>query len=1211
MPHPLEQQIAGLRRKVRLLTWLHGLSWVAACTVAAVIGLALLDYLIHFHDRGIRVIASLAALTALVLATTHYLLRGALARFRDMDLALRVEKRFPQLQDRLASTLQFLREPEDDPHAGSAALRRAVIAQTTSELEGLTLGQVVNPRPALRAGLLAAAIAAIAGALIALDPGSSRIALARLANPFGEVAWPQRSHLAFREPVTRAALGSPLELSVVDANGARLPDEVTLHLRFQGGDEEKTEKMRFVDGAMIYRRESVNRPFSYRAEGGDDRSMPWIDLEVVEPPAVESLAATITPPEYTHWPVEKSQRHVRALKGSQVWFEGASTKPLKSAALCLETGEEIPAAVSEDGYSFATRAEGDKVFTVLASTAYFFKLVDREDFEGRGDRYEIRCETDLPPNVVIQHPNSDLFVTSIAEVPLQIQVDDDLAVRQVDLRYTRSDHSDQGDISQRLHPPASEDVPAKPEAQPKGLSAKGAAAPVSVEYVWRLEELKLPAGAQVTFHITASDYLPQEGRSVLRRLTIISADELYDRLAERQTSILGELARVLEIQRQSRTQLQNVQIQQQDVGALKKADLDRLQAAELTQRQVNRALTSDTEGVPALVNQLLTDLRNNKVDSPDIERRMMGLLLGLGHIEQEHIPPITTGLTSAIKTVQSDLNDNRQQHPASVGENLDLAAGHQDQAIAALEQMLGEMTQWDNYRRFFREITGLRREHEDISRQTAEMAAETLARDIKNLTPQQQADLKKIGRRQQELARRFDNVQQNMQQMAQQLGDQDPLAAGVLSDALHRARSQGISGKMRQAGQNTEQNQVGQAGQTQKQVNEDLREVLDILANRRESELSRLVEKLREAERELGDLRRREALLRSKIGEAEKNPDEKQRRRELERLRREQEQLQKEAERFARKLQRLQSQQAGQKVARAGQQMGQASKQAGDGQAGESGESAEQALADLEEAQQQLAQDRQKAETDLAVEQLAKIEDALQGLKGRQETVISETRRLAELRAANGNLTRGQRASLLDLARQESAIETETLELAKKLAAAEVFSLALRGGARDLKLAADLLARQETGQSAMTAEQNALRRFEQLLSTLASDQDKPGGKKKPGGQAGQGGGQQGQQDGIPEIAQLKMLKLMQEEINMRTSDLQERYGKQTELTDIQQREFDNVSQQQGELADLMFNLSKPTKAAPEDDPEKLPDFSLDGLESPDKDKQEAKPDDRP
>ena len=41
---------------------------------------------------------------------------------------------------------------------------------------------------------------------------------------------------------------------------------------------------------MVARKDNVTRPFWYRAEGGDDTSMDWIRLEVLEPPRLESLS---------------------------------------------------------------------------------------------------------------------------------------------------------------------------------------------------------------------------------------------------------------------------------------------------------------------------------------------------------------------------------------------------------------------------------------------------------------------------------------------------------------------------------------------------------------------------------------------------------------------------------------------------------------------------------------------------------------------------------------------------------------------------------------------------------------------------------------------------------------------------------------------------------------------------------------------------------
>ncbi len=63
MLHPLEQKIVALRRRVRRLAAVYGLSLVAAillATVAAVLGS--IDCLLRLEDRGVRIIASLGAL---------------------------------------------------------------------------------------------------------------------------------------------------------------------------------------------------------------------------------------------------------------------------------------------------------------------------------------------------------------------------------------------------------------------------------------------------------------------------------------------------------------------------------------------------------------------------------------------------------------------------------------------------------------------------------------------------------------------------------------------------------------------------------------------------------------------------------------------------------------------------------------------------------------------------------------------------------------------------------------------------------------------------------------------------------------------------------------------------------------------------------------------------------------------------------------------
>ena len=112
MLHPLEQKIVALRRRVRRMAAVYGLSVVAAALLGTMAALGLIDYLLRFQDRGLRIIASLlswACSAGPFIVTSSWRCWCALG---DADLALRVERRFPDLDDRLLSAVEFLQPPK-------------------------------------------------------------------------------------------------------------------------------------------------------------------------------------------------------------------------------------------------------------------------------------------------------------------------------------------------------------------------------------------------------------------------------------------------------------------------------------------------------------------------------------------------------------------------------------------------------------------------------------------------------------------------------------------------------------------------------------------------------------------------------------------------------------------------------------------------------------------------------------------------------------------------------------------------------------------------------------------------------------------------------------------------------------------------------------------------------------------------------------------
>ena len=140
------------------------------------------------------------------------------------------------------------------------------------------------------------------------------------------------------------------------------------------------------------------RSFSYRVEGGDGRSMPWPEVEVVEPPAVESLSVRLVPPAYTGWPADRNPRGTSALVGTEVRIAGRPRRRWRlPATLCLEGAGKIPAWIGSDGYSLHASVTAATPFVVEKSGAYWFELTDREGLHGGADdRWEIRPIADAP-----------------------------------------------------------------------------------------------------------------------------------------------------------------------------------------------------------------------------------------------------------------------------------------------------------------------------------------------------------------------------------------------------------------------------------------------------------------------------------------------------------------------------------------------------------------------------------------------------------------------------------------------------------------------------------------------------------------------------------------------------------------------------------------------------------------------------------------------
>jgi len=245
----------------------------------------------------------------------------------------------------------------------------------------------------------------------------------------------------------------------------------------------------------------------------------------------------------------------------------------------------------------------------------------------------------------------------------------------------------------------------------------------------------------------------------------------------------------------------------------------------------------------------------------------------------------------------------------------------------------------------------------------------------------------------------------------------------------------------------------------------------------------------------------------------------------------------------------------------------------------------EEALKNLDDAEQELAQAREEAEEQLAQEQFAKMGDLIKSLAERQVRMVEDTVGYDAKKSEAGSLTAAQRAGVRSLAMVEDGLKQETDELAERMGdGVPVFSLILKKASDSMNKATSNLQKLDTGTPTQKAEKSAAQRLQQLVDSLQPDKPKEGENQQQQQQQ-QGGEQQGGQqegDGIPTVAQLKMLKRLQSEINERTTELDGIARDGGKLSDDQKTELDSLKLEQGRLADLLRDLSKPKRSDGED-----------------------------
>ncbi len=1137
MANSLSNRIERLARDLSQQRWSRAIYWTAAVGLAVAFGLILADYMTRSTDPGLRWIAAGSLLASLVLAAHHWMRPVWRKPVTNHTAAIEVQRHFPELGSRLSSAVEFLNQSSDDPRDGSAELRRAVVLDASSQVERLEIERVVDPQPTRRAAVAACAAIGLFVLFALADFQGLSTAAGRLLAPWSQLDWPRMHRLVVVDAPERLARGQVFEVAIADQQG-RLPRQLQIFYRNATGDRERleTQLLPVAGDTAIARRENVQRSFAFRVTGGDDAAMPWRSVEVVDAPAVGNLTITATPPAYTGIDAQEVGPDLRLLSGTQLTLSAQSASPLNGAVVELRAGDtktEVPCEcdrLPEGQTTISIPRERWTVTTAQDSATtsrYRLRLNEAEGLLGYSDERLLIVEPDPVPEVAWQSPTTDLYVAHKALLPIATTVRDNLAIDRVDLLVSLSEEQateKKTPTSMSLYV-SGEDV------------TRSAASSFTVTHELDLTPLALNVGDQLVLAIEATDFRPGTGRTRTERLvTIISPEELSQRIADATAGLTQQLERALGSQRSVRAGAQQVEAMRQR-DELARASVDQLTTLGYEQRQVAAVLNNPDTGAKSLANQLLEEIRINRLERPELSGKLDDLIAELANLEQGPLPAADRGLSDARNAAERSITSASEQQRRAMGEALAAANQSQSTTIKSLESLIDRLGVWSDNQRFVREVADLEREQRQLANAARQLAADRGQTPARALAAEQE----RLANQQAELARRFERLVRGLRDRIQNSGPSEPNEP--LKDALAQANEQGTGGRIADAASQLQRGQLGLASEQQSAAAEDLKDMLDTLRDRAPQDPKQLLAELDRAKEELKEVRQQAA-------EAGQSPQQRQ-------------QLSDKSDRLARQLRRLSADKASQSTQQASQSMGQAAQENNDNGT----QSMQEADRSLQQAEQQVAQRQRELKEQIARSVLQRLARDLQEYIVQQRGVLNGTV------AANDASVDVQRTEAPRLAEEQQGLETALGFAIKDLEVRPAFATALGGATDAMHQATQRLRAADTSIRTQRHEHRALVRLQQVASALKSDpnQPPPESQQSPPPGAGQGGGQQ--PPSPIDVAELRMLRLMQLQLNAQTRAFEADTAASLLADEEVATTAERLAREQSLLADLVRELA--------------------------------------
>jgi len=439
----LQSHISSIRAKHVMVAVFTGVA-LAVALIALWTGIAMwIDWSV---TRGLpqwgRTLSLAFELVAVAYIIARYIVGPILCAPDDEEIALMVEREYPDFRSRMIASVQLTRK-DAQAELVAADKARSLVAVMVRQAEELArqfpLSEVIKTKTLRQLLIVAGTIVVIAAVFFLMGLPTSGILFSRVL--LGNAAIPTKTRIEFVTGEKNVAIGDPLRIEA-KISGYK-PAVGTLEVKFKNSTRIQRFPMDRDSAApdtYSFTIDSVQESFTYAVVIYDGASDDFV-ITALERPAVAVFDCVQVFPAYTaRDPEPCPSGELLLLRGSTLRVQVKATKDLRSNGNYVQlfgnselASKKVPLQRDDTNLHHLS---GEIPLSDNLS-ALSIRLVDTHDLESRDTAvYPVEMLIDRPPTVKIVIPDrKEVLQTAVAKFEVGFIAEDDNLLGKLTLRY--------------------------------------------------------------------------------------------------------------------------------------------------------------------------------------------------------------------------------------------------------------------------------------------------------------------------------------------------------------------------------------------------------------------------------------------------------------------------------------------------------------------------------------------------------------------------------------------------------------------------------------------------------------------------------------------------------------------------------------------------------------------------------------------------------